>query len=143
MSTSVKADEAARLRRMQKLAVECAKFAGEVEFESRRGCYPLRCKDKHHDDGTVLVIYDNHPPIAGSHYREQLYALFREQLVRHGFRELASAVWPPPQEESGGYTVVLLIDLWSKEMQKEIVDLYLVEVRRMFSEMIRASTSQN
>jgi hypothetical protein len=143
MSTSLKADEAARLRRMQKLAAECAKFAGEVEFESRRGCYPLKCRDRHHDDGTVLVVYDNHPPQAGWHYRDQLFALFREQLVRHGFRELASAVWPPPEEESGGYTIAMLIDCWSKEMQKQVVDLYLAEVRRMFNEIIRAEAPKN
>jgi hypothetical protein len=135
MSRKVK--ERLRRQRLQVMAELCARYAGEEEFHSRRGCYPLECNDLEvgWDDGTVLCLYDNNPYKAGREFRDRQLARFRQRLDQRGYKEVGFATDPPEGEEQAGYTFALLIDDWSEEMQDEIVTIYQEEVHRTIREL--------
>ena len=137
MSRKVK--QRLRLQRMQVMAELCARYAGEEEFHSRRGCYPLECNDMvvGCDDGTVLCIYDNNPYSAGPQYREKQLCLFRQRLDQRGYKEVDFGIWPPEGEEQAGYSFALLIDDWSPEMQEEVGAMYQEEVGRIVAKLVK------
>lgn len=111
--------------RWKQLAQECAVFAHEEEFHSRRGAYPLDCGC----DGTVLVVYNNSPYAAGKHFRQEELIRIRQRLDQLGLTELAFGTWPITGE-SRGYTYALLIAKWSKKVQDAVADVVCEETRR-------------
>jgi hypothetical protein len=133
----LKVQDADRVERMRDLAVACARKASDEEFHVWRGAYGLICDDDDHDDGAILVIFDNAPPKAGFHHRDQAIARFRQRIDQLGHVVLASASWPPPGEDQAGYTVAVLIDNWDEDMQKEVCAIYKEEIALMVKSLIQ------
>jgi hypothetical protein len=140
---SKKLKETLRRQRLQVMAELAARYAGEEEFHSRRGCYPLECNEQDgYDDGTVLCIYDNNPYSAGPQYREEQLCRFRQRLDQRGYKEVGFGIWPPEGEESAGYTFALLIDDWTPEMQEEVSKMYQEVVGQIVAKLVKLMSLQ-
>ena len=96
------------------LALELARDAYLNHFPSRRGVWELV------DDG-ALCLYNNNPYADVPEGREWELAAFRRWLRAEGIGELAYSTYPPPGEESAGYTYAMLLDASGEEAVDRVI----------------------
>jgi hypothetical protein len=114
----------------QGIANQCARFAGEREFDSRRGSYPL-CEIEDADPGrTVLVVYNNNPYSADPGARDDELRRAVARLKAEGIEELATGRYPPFGEEQDGYLYAVIFDAQEKTAQDRVNEVFTEETRR-------------
>jgi hypothetical protein len=97
---------------MQVIAEEAARVAKEYWSHYPFGTYPMDIAEGNATE-LVLVVYDNTLHTAGPEYRERQLCRFRERLRQAGYKELASATYPPAGEDGAGSTFAMVIDTWT------------------------------
>jgi transcriptional regulator with XRE-family HTH domain len=93
----------------QRAAYGFALDAHENFFSSRRGVWYV-------EDVNALCFYNNNPYAKHPTLRDEEVAEFRRRLKSAGIKELAYATYPPPGDESAGYTFAMIVDVGEDRM---------------------------
>jgi hypothetical protein len=116
--------------RLDEVARDAACFAHLIEFQSHRGCYPLKVPE-----GMVLILYNNAPYRAGREYRARELVRIRQRIDQLGLKEEAFATFPVSGAKAG-YTYALVVSPWSMDAQAKVAQVVLDETGNTLRELL-------
>lgn len=111
--------------RWRRKAWEFAREAYFANYQSRRGCFPLRTPAE-----CLMVLYNNNPYAFGPHIRDGETRKLRQWLAERGFAEVAYATYPSRGEEAG-HSYAMILDV-PEEQHREVAE----KIRELVAESL-------